>query len=141
MEYAKEASFFSSRRRHTRCCRVTGVQTCALPILQRVDRGDFGAVEDAEMEANYREYVNDLKQAAKEKTTEKSKYDLEEEMELAREWSNETPFDREETIAAIIDAEWKLFGSIIYPDDWNTFFIMRKSRYLAWTNEDRKSVV
>ena len=24
--------FFSSRRRHTRCCRVTGVQTCALPI-------------------------------------------------------------------------------------------------------------
>src|SRR5881296_1603192 len=25
--------FFSSRRRHTRCCCVTGVQTCALPIL------------------------------------------------------------------------------------------------------------
>src|SRR5881296_4122850 len=24
--------FFSSRRRHTRCCCVTGVQTCALPI-------------------------------------------------------------------------------------------------------------
>src|SRR3546814_7412076 len=24
--------FFSSRRRHTRCARVTGVQTCALPI-------------------------------------------------------------------------------------------------------------
>src|SRR3546814_20078482 len=27
--------FFSSRRRHTRCALVTGVQTCALPILQR----------------------------------------------------------------------------------------------------------
>src|SRR3546814_1102293 len=26
--------FFSSRRRHTRCALVTGVQTCALPILQ-----------------------------------------------------------------------------------------------------------
>src|SRR3546814_1967591 len=28
--------FFSSRRRHTRCALVTGVQTCALPI-SRVD--------------------------------------------------------------------------------------------------------
>ena len=26
--------FFSSRRRHTRCADVTGVQTCALPILE-----------------------------------------------------------------------------------------------------------
>src|SRR3546814_6354632 len=35
--------FFSSRRRHTRCALVTGVQTCALPIfghltLNRPDR-------------------------------------------------------------------------------------------------------
>src|SRR3546814_7871872 len=30
--------FFSSRRRHTRCALVTGVQTCALPILVE-DRG------------------------------------------------------------------------------------------------------
>src|SRR3546814_21163518 len=27
--------FFSSRRRHTRCALVTGVQTCALPILMQ----------------------------------------------------------------------------------------------------------
>src|SRR3546814_18497401 len=27
--------FFSSRRRHTRCALVTGVQTCALPIHPR----------------------------------------------------------------------------------------------------------
>src|SRR3546814_8448034 len=27
--------FFSSRRRHTRCALVTGVQTCALPIFER----------------------------------------------------------------------------------------------------------
>src|SRR3546814_2126329 len=26
--------FFSSRRRHTRCALVTGVQTCALPIYK-----------------------------------------------------------------------------------------------------------
>src|SRR3546814_9939662 len=31
--------FFSSRRRHTRCALVTGVQTCALPIsVPGVDR-------------------------------------------------------------------------------------------------------
>src|SRR3546814_11636129 len=29
--------FFSSRRRHTRCALVTGVQTCALPIFDVVD--------------------------------------------------------------------------------------------------------
>src|SRR3546814_1116604 len=28
--------FFSSRRRHTRCALVTGVQTCALPICNQV---------------------------------------------------------------------------------------------------------
>src|SRR3546814_19117185 len=28
--------FFSSRRRHTRCALVTGVQTCALPIYREV---------------------------------------------------------------------------------------------------------
>src|SRR3546814_2278447 len=28
--------FFSSRRRHTRCALVTGVQTCALPISRRL---------------------------------------------------------------------------------------------------------
>src|SRR3546814_5421526 len=30
---------FSSRRRHTRCALVTGVQTCALPILPPALRG------------------------------------------------------------------------------------------------------
>src|SRR3546814_21163452 len=30
--------FFSSRRRHTRCALVTGVQTCALPICNRLQR-------------------------------------------------------------------------------------------------------
>src|SRR3546814_19629451 len=32
--------FFSSRRRHTRCALVTGVQTCALPISIRPGRPD-----------------------------------------------------------------------------------------------------
>src|SRR3546814_1667641 len=33
--------FFSSRRRHTRCALVTGVQTCALPISKGLG-GEFG---------------------------------------------------------------------------------------------------
>src|SRR3546814_1582398 len=32
--------FFSSRRRHTRCALVTGVQTCALPICDLVVEKD-----------------------------------------------------------------------------------------------------
>src|SRR3546814_1506884 len=31
--------FFSSRRRHTRCSLVTGVQTCALPISAAFEGG------------------------------------------------------------------------------------------------------
>src|SRR3546814_8874939 len=45
--------FFSSRRRHTRCALVTGVQTCALPIcfVRLVDdltaiKGDAAADDD-----------------------------------------------------------------------------------------------
>src|SRR3546814_7548536 len=36
--------FFSSRRRHTRCALVTGVQTCALPICY------FGATAEGNWE-------------------------------------------------------------------------------------------
>src|SRR3546814_9545870 len=41
--------FFSSRRRHTRCALVTGVQTCALPISQRPPRlaVDIDSLADA----------------------------------------------------------------------------------------------
>src|SRR3546814_8950594 len=34
--------FFSSRRRHTRCALVTGVQTCALPISRAEAKADVG---------------------------------------------------------------------------------------------------
>src|SRR3546814_4020265 len=42
--------FFSSRRRHTRCALVTGVQTCALPILHviRLRRYARALVRDAD---------------------------------------------------------------------------------------------
>src|SRR3546814_9399890 len=38
--------FFSSRRRHTRCALVTGVQTCALPICKRPASAVNAAVGD-----------------------------------------------------------------------------------------------
>src|SRR3546814_14835731 len=38
--------FFSSRRRHTRCALVTGVQTCALPIFAGLNDGWLGGVLD-----------------------------------------------------------------------------------------------
>src|SRR3546814_7388436 len=49
-----ELFFFSSRRRHTRCALVTGVQTCALPICDNsvetvsVGDGELVAPEDVQ---------------------------------------------------------------------------------------------
>src|SRR3546814_5792065 len=40
--------FFSSRRRHTRCALVTGVQTCALPILQHEQRAQAKRLQQAD---------------------------------------------------------------------------------------------
>src|SRR3546814_8402391 len=44
--------FFSSRRRHTRCALVAGVQTCALPIWgsagRMAGRGDAGGRNPAD---------------------------------------------------------------------------------------------
>src|SRR3546814_1424928 len=41
--------FFSSRRRHTRCALVTGVQTCALPISDR----RIGAAAEADRQVDH----------------------------------------------------------------------------------------
>src|SRR3546814_10819357 len=42
--------FFSSRRRHTRCAVVTGVQTCALPISLAGARAFASPTRDADIE-------------------------------------------------------------------------------------------
>src|SRR3546814_3997515 len=39
--------FFASRRRHTRCALVTGVQTCALPISAMIRIKPFSVTTDA----------------------------------------------------------------------------------------------
>src|SRR3546814_1254055 len=38
---------FSSRRRHTRCALVTGVQTCALPVLRIINCARGGLIDEA----------------------------------------------------------------------------------------------
>src|SRR3546814_1429004 len=38
--------FFSSRRRHTRCALVTGVQTCALPIFRPLNDRQHAGTKD-----------------------------------------------------------------------------------------------
>src|SRR3546814_2517695 len=47
--------FFSSRRRHTRCALVTGVQTCALPILVSSNDNPVYTAEIAQEYENIRE--------------------------------------------------------------------------------------
>src|SRR3546814_4903094 len=58
--------FFSSRRRHTRCALVTGVQTCTLPISEmrtlfaNLPEADKAAVVEALQAANFDPAVDSL---------------------------------------------------------------------------------
>src|SRR3546814_9078056 len=45
--------FFSSRRRHTSCALVTGVQTCALPICAPLALADDGPRADSAFDPDY----------------------------------------------------------------------------------------
>src|SRR3546814_4610332 len=49
--------FFSSRRRHTRCALVTGVQTCALPISQKSPKFWNTPARDPESSATESRYL------------------------------------------------------------------------------------
>src|SRR3546814_10083470 len=50
--------FFSSRRRHTRCALVTGVQTCALPIYRK--RRDLRSLANFHKGVNLSEPILEL---------------------------------------------------------------------------------
>src|SRR3546814_12594602 len=52
--------FFSSRRRHTRCALVTGVQTCALPIYRYfADADAFWTAQNEAIEARRAAYLEE----------------------------------------------------------------------------------
>src|SRR3546814_2331706 len=89
--------FFSSRRRHTRCALVTGVQTCALPISPPLERSDadseltvvweyptLGALWAARMAEEDDPVVRDIWAKAEKMTTARSR-------QLARSWSMDLP--------------------------------------------------
>src|SRR3546814_7700429 len=58
--------FFSSRRRHTRCALVTGVQTCALPILMQA--AELSAEERRAIEGQLRSGPGRIEEALAETT-------------------------------------------------------------------------
>ena len=58
------------------------------------------------------------------------------------ETGGSSKMNRKEMIEAIIKEEWNQFdkvknegGRASCQDDWNTFYVMRKSQYLAWNDE------
>src|SRR3546814_8417103 len=51
-----EFFFFSSRRRHTRCALVTGVQTCAPPISRAAEKAGSTAATDVVKALNENEF-------------------------------------------------------------------------------------
>src|SRR3546814_20719715 len=53
MSYLLCLFFFSSRRRHTRCALVTGVQTCALPISTHHSQKNSGAARASELKLHF----------------------------------------------------------------------------------------
>ncbi|MBQ3514037.1 MAG: DUF4125 family protein [Lachnospiraceae bacterium] len=64
------------------------------------------------------------------------------ELMMANEKAKETGKETMDRIKNIVELEWKQFdkvknegGRADCQDDWNTFSIMRKSQYLAWTEE------
>src|SRR3546814_12042069 len=84
--------FFSSRRRHTRCALVTGVQTCALPIFGHIDLdtlslgegGRFSVILSAERPAGYDGDWYRLPANARTIGIREASYDWENEIEIGR---------------------------------------------------------
>src|SRR3546814_15732929 len=54
--------FFSSRRRHTRCALVTGVQTCALPIYGETSQEHFLFAYEPRVQINDKAFTYGLVQ-------------------------------------------------------------------------------
>src|SRR3546814_10743661 len=99
--------FISSRRRHTRCALVTGVQTCALPIFQKrfaVGINNTGnSLDDPDQNLyeayacgslrNYTEYCNP--EMEKKFDEQSAETDFEKRRKLVWERSDERPVGKE----------------------------------------------
>src|SRR3546814_2589915 len=80
--------FFSSRRRHTRCALVTGVQTCALPILVSGRSRTVGAITPTMENPSFALLVDavqtTLDEAGYTLLLASSQYDAERELQIGR---------------------------------------------------------
>src|SRR3546814_5873405 len=59
--------FVSSRRRHTRCALVTGVQTCALPIYRDLAGGHVNGIHRRTAKAIHRRSAELLRKAGEQR--------------------------------------------------------------------------
>src|SRR3546814_8163220 len=68
--------FFSSRRRHTRCALVTGVQTCALPILICALDTGIQQISAEEVDWSKYEFPGSIADDVRKKIQDEYKYDI-----------------------------------------------------------------
>src|SRR3546814_3920151 len=114
-----ESFFFSSRRRHTRCALVTGVQTCALPISADA----FTLFE--RLEKKLEQYSGQLLRAS---------------VELAKDWRTDKYLRNLEALMIVADSQSLLVltgnGDVLEPEAMNGTVIAAIG---SGGNLDRKS--
>lgn len=110
-----------------------GITNNADPIIERVHKIAVGVVELLQQKGYTQSDATYLE--------EQIPYVLQQRDEVNTEMEQQT-VTKEELVEAIVRLEWQAFdkvenegGRADCQNDWNTFSVMRKSQYLAWTRE------
>src|SRR3546814_13836647 len=128
----RSVCFYSSRRRHTRCALVTGVQTCAHPICY------FGTIE--ELEAFYKKPLVQIKEDFREQIADGKKAELMQREITAgldvspadiREYYHSVPPDSVE----IFNTEVEIGQIVILPEVTEAQKMLARTRWAALRTE------
>lgn len=110
-----------------------GITNNADPIIERIHKIAVGVVELLQQKGYTQSDATYLE--------EQIPYVLQQRDEVNSEMEQQT-VTKEELVEAIVRLEWQAFdkvenegGRADCQNDWNTFSVMRKSQYLAWTRE------
>ena len=110
-----------------------GITNNADPIIERIHKIAVGVVELLQQKGYTQSDATYLE--------EQIPYVLQQRDEVNTEMEQQT-VTKEELVEAIVRLEWQAFdkvenegGRADCQNDWNTFSVMRKSQYLAWTRE------